>query len=130
MQRGEKGRQPNQSGADQRETEDGNELVKRRCLVIHHPLSMPVPWQPLGAKPIHAFHSGDFLRARHFSPCNVTASSLSDTKGALLYPQPRGRREAVTFLRLSLSTNSRGLPARKRKQGPTVRNAGRKVRDR
>lgn len=41
---------------------------------------MPVPWQSLGAKPIHAFHSGDFLQTRHFSPCIATESSFSDTK--------------------------------------------------
>lgn len=52
----------------------------RPCSVIHHLLSMPVPWQAPRAKPIHAFHSGDFTRTRHFSSHGVAASSFSDTK--------------------------------------------------
>lgn len=64
------------------------ELAERPCSVIHHLLSMPVPWQAPRAKPIHAFHSGDFTRTRHFSSHGVAASSFSDTKRTDLSRRP------------------------------------------
>lgn len=74
-----KGEGDEEGESSEREHAEGTRGA-RPCSVIHHLLSMPVPWQAPRAKPIHAFHSGDFTRTRHFSSHGVAASSFSDTK--------------------------------------------------